>query len=168
MPKQCLKDGCSNKPFSGGYCLYHYKQYASKKVKIISDRGLFKREENTIIKNNDLEKWFGERRKEIILHVSRCWECNAYIALPYIRHATAHLWPKSIFKSISTHPLNYVCLGAGCGCHSKFDASIDNAKKMKIWPEVVERYEQFKHLITENHKYKNLFEEAVKEYNKNK
>lgn len=89
-----------------------------------------------------LDKWFddiirkyffdGERRGAI------CMECKSYIHPDYARHSIAHLLPKKIFKSVATHPLNYLILGAGCGCHYKTDR-VDKFIQMKIWPEAARR-----------------------------
>lgn len=109
-------------------------------------------------KFNDLQQWFSDRKRDIAKN-SRCWECGAYIPNPYYRHASAHIFPKSIFVSISTHPLNFLVLGASCGCHSKFDSSVETASKMKVWTEACRRFEKFEEFITENHKYYDLFKQ---------
>lgn len=68
----------------------------------------------------------------------RCMECNEWIPAQFFRHATAHLLPKKIFKSVATHEINYLILGAGCGCHEK-SHRIDKFRQMKIWPEAARR-----------------------------
>src|SRR6185503_8109670 len=68
-----------------------------------------------------------------LLSYCPCMACGLAIPVDFSRHATAHLLPKKIFKSISTHPLNYLILGAGCGCHDKTH-TISKFVKMKIWP----------------------------------
>lgn len=95
----------------------------------------------------ELDKWFSDIAKE---HVNNggaiCMECGAFIPAAFIRHATAHLLPKKLFKSIATHPLNYLILGAGCGCHTKTDR-IDLFIKMKVWPEAKDRINQMLPLL---------------------
>ncbi len=87
----------------------------------------------------DLDKWFDDiRGKEWNNGWAKCMECGAAIPSDYARHATAHLLPKKLFKSVATHPLNYLILGAGCGCHEKTHR-IDKFIKMKIWPIAKER-----------------------------
>jgi hypothetical protein len=87
-----------------------------------------------------LDEWFEKIEK---FHCgehgfTHCMECGAIVPRAYIRHATAHLLPKKIFKSVATHELNYLILGAGCGCHEKTHR-IDKFIKMKIWPIAKER-----------------------------
>lgn len=93
----------------------------------------------------ELDKWFddilleqtkGQRRGGTV-----CMECGCWIPTEYIRHATAHLLPKKLFKSVATHPLNYLILGAGCGCHAKTDR-VDKFITMKVWPEAARRIKE--------------------------
>lgn len=65
-------------------------------------------------------------------------ECGAPISRVYARHATAHLLPKKLFKSVATNDLNYLIIGAGCGCHDKTHR-IDKFVQMRIWPEAAKR-----------------------------
>lgn len=88
----------------------------------------------------ELDKWFHD------IHTKHfndkgyfpCMECGASIPFKFSRHATAHLLPKKLFKSVATHPLNYLILGAGCGDHEKTHR-IDKFITMKIWPEAARR-----------------------------
>lgn len=91
----------------------------------------------------ELDVWFDNIRKEELAGASftGCWECGAVIPEAFMRHATAHLLPKKIFKSCATHPLNYMIYGAGCGCHVKTDR-IDKFVKMKTWPEAARRIKE--------------------------
>jgi len=112
-----------------------------KPIKKISDKRLAEIKLNVGEQNKiDLENWFnGIEIKEFKNGgYCRCMECGEFIYRDYARHATAHLLPKKIFKSIATHPLNYLILGAGCGCHEKTHR-IDKFIKMKIWPTAKER-----------------------------
>lgn len=86
-----------------------------------------------------LKKWFADIEAE---HCSNgmgiCQECGAAIPKAFFRAATAHLLPKKLFKSVAAHPLNYLVLGAACGCHYKTDR-VDQFIKMKVWPEAARR-----------------------------
>lgn len=77
-----------------------------------------------------------------------CWECSEWIPLGYIRHATAHIISKVLFPSVSTHPNNFLILGAGCGCHYKYDRSWEDASKMKVFKEAKKRFLTFADLIS--------------------
>lgn len=88
----------------------------------------------------ELDKWyFGIQHEHFYLDgCAICSECGAFIPSQFARHAIAHLLPKKLFKSVATHPDNYLILGAGCGCHEKTHR-IDKFIQMKIWPEAARR-----------------------------
>jgi|GEM_PF-3306240 len=83
----------------------------------------------------ELDVWFNDIRDK---HwggskYCACVECGILISKDYSRHATAHLLAKKIFKSVATHPENYMIYGAGCGCHAKTDR-VDKFITMRTWP----------------------------------
>jgi hypothetical protein len=111
-----------------------------------------------------LDLWYHNIAYQISPGQCHCWECNEYIPAPFIRHATAHIFPKAAFPSVMTHPDNYLILGAGC-CHDKTH-TVERFKKMGIWREAVERFLKFEHLLTPEEKgkdYYTLFRDAAKE-----
>jgi hypothetical protein len=100
------------------------------------------------------EFWF--KAECVIRNKPYCWECGDFIHKDYYRAATAHIYPKSIFESVAANEWNYLVLGAGCGCHN-LTHRLDTFSQMKVWPVAVQRYLKFGHLITEKHKYHDLF-----------
>jgi hypothetical protein len=109
-----------------------------------------------------LDLWYHNIAYQISPGQCHCWECNEYIPAPFIRHATAHIFPKAGFPSVMTHPDNYLILGAGC-CHDKTH-TVEKFKKMGVWREAVERFLKFEHLLTAEEKakdYYTLFREAA-------
>lgn len=84
-----------------------------------------------------LDKWFemvaGEIKKK-----PYCENCGIFIPEKYHRHASAHILPKKIFHSVATHYLNYLILGASCGCHN-LSHRWDKFSQMPIWNKAVER-----------------------------
>jgi alpha-L-fucosidase len=114
------------------------------------------------VKNaGSLEEWFKNVAKEIDKK-PYCWNCGEWISPKYYRHASAHIFPKAHFFSVSINPNNYLVLGAGCGCHSEFDSSIEKACKMPVWKIAVERFRLFEPYIKERHKYLELFKSNIK------
>ena len=93
-----------------------------------------------------------------------CQECGATIPKKIIRGstsggyraATAHIFPKSLFPSVAANINNRLFLGATCGCHNK-TVRLDQFVEMKVWPLAVEKFKLFEHLITEKHKYLDIF-----------
>jgi hypothetical protein len=90
-----------------------------------------------------------------------CQECGAWIpekikqigkkfTLNGYRCATAHLLPKKEeygFPSVAHVLDNRIFLGAGCGCHAKYDRSWEDAASMKIWPIALEKIKKLIPLI---------------------
>jgi hypothetical protein len=90
-----------------------------------------------------------------------CENCGAPIAEKYFRAASAHIIAKALFPSVSTHPLNFLALGSGCGCHSQWDSSIETASKMQCWSKGAGRFLQFEPYITERHRTLYLFKSLI-------
>lgn len=112
--------------------------------------------------NTELELWF----RRIALEIEKspyCWETGDYISAKDYRSATSHIFPKAIFKSISTHPMNFLILSPRNGSHDKTHR-IDTFSQMKVFPIAIERFYLFEKEITEQHKYLDLFKEAIKNY----
>lgn len=124
--------------------------------------------ENKVIPNREeikdfeaLKNWFQERQKDVAKSPV-CMECGEPVKIGYYRHAVAHILFKSIFKSVRSHPNNFLILPASC-CHDKTHR-LDTFSKMKIFPEAVRRFRTFEHLITENHKLLDEFKKYASKY----
>lgn len=114
----------------------------------------------------ELEQWFLNIEREIRQN-PYCSECGGFIPekikmigtkhfINGYRCATAHIFPKSIFKSVSIHHMNFLILGAGCGCHEKTHR-LDTFSDMKVFGEAVKKFRIFHKYITEKHKYLDTF-----------
>jgi hypothetical protein len=110
--------------------------------------------DNKILQAEMALYWFTAERE--LAKKPTCMECGAHIHKKYYRSATAHIFPKAIFPSVMANLANRLYLGAGCGCHDKTHR-LDTFSEMKVFPLAVERFNQFKHLITEKHKYLDTF-----------
>lgn len=103
-------------------------------------------------KEETLNEWFQKIQAEHwIIPIdeklfAKCMECGKLISEDYARHATAHLLPKKLFKSIATNDLNYLILGAGCGCHD-LTHRLDKFVKMKVWPQAAKQINQLLPLL---------------------
>ncbi len=157
VKKRCKFEGCANYPKMGcgGYCEDHKEHDPGFKRK--EDRKIAKKEEakvridaskkdNKLFDNagaaafQDLQNFFYEAQRQID-RKPQCLECNTFIPSSYYRAAVAHLLPKKEdggFPSVATHPLNWLPLGAGCGCHDKTHRW-DKFVQMKIWPIALQR-----------------------------
>jgi len=108
------------------------------------------------------ELWFAIVANEIRKN-PYCWETGEYISEDDYRNASAHIFPKSIFKSVATHPLNFLILSPRNGSHDKTHR-LDTFSKMKVFKMAVERFKIFEPYITEKHKYLDLFKQYASPY----
>ncbi len=77
-----------------------------------------------------LDEWFLERRKEMTGTCScGCAGKSSKNDDMFYRHSICHIFPKSKFKSVITHPLNWVELSFWGGHHTVFDEG-----GMDKWP----------------------------------
>jgi hypothetical protein len=102
---------------------------------------------------SDLQTFFGS---QILTMPQNCENCgkplNAYNSL--LRKACiAHILPKGKnngnFRSVACHPANRMFLGPSCGCHNSWDQKgAEDRFKMPVYATAIERFNQFKHLLT--------------------
>lgn len=180
--KKC-KCGCSKFPTLGynGYAMscapQDVKDRVGSKKKVAARNQAARNKVRMLLpkdkSNNMQELWFAKIIAEIRQN-PYCWETGDKIPDSYFdynkgeqvktdrfyRAACCHIFPKSIFLSIATHPLNYLVLSASNGSHDKTHR-LDTFCKMGVWKEAVDRFKQFEPYITENHKYLNTFRELV-------
>lgn len=185
MARQCGKQGCyfgvfgTDRKSGIGYCLYHQylrtdldrrsiQQKAMEKTKLASKNG----NRGTVStgniakviesEQNELEEFFEMAAKQIKKN-PYCWETGDYISVVDYRSATAHIFPKSIFKSIQSHPLNFLILSPRNGAHNKTHR-LDTFAKMDVFPIAIKRFLEFEPLITEKHKYLDQFKKYANDY----
>ena len=164
MAKLC--EYCHTRP------VFSHKACKNCQWKRVDPKWLSKKEKN---KNNAVKKKVGTKEKEkdgeldkffavcvsVIKSNPHCAECGEFISENDYRNSTAHLWPKNIFKSIATHPLNWLPLGNRCGCHNDWDKGVESACQMQVWSIAVDRWSKFKNKIIETHKYRWQWESVV-------
>jgi len=154
--KKC-KCGCNRYPTSGcsGYyytCMpdelkekvgtkrdlqikkYNAAKYASTKLRMSNYKD-----------NSELEAWFKLIRSKLSGKCEcGCNQPSSKFSDKFFKFSCAHLLAKSKFKSVATHPMNYLELAAfGTSCHTIFDnMGYEHCKKIKpiLWKIVVERF----------------------------
>jgi hypothetical protein len=132
-----------------GYCKSHQYLRTDLDRRSITQKGMekarVKKEASQIDEEAEraeaLEKFFEDAARELSLK-PHCQECGDFIPEKYYRHATAHILPKKLFKSVQSHPMNKLFLGAGCGCHNKTH-TWSKFVKMNVWHEAVRRFVMF-------------------------
>ncbi len=99
-------------------------------------------------KNIELEKWFLERKKEMTGICQNCGGKTEKNTKQY-KCSAAHILPKSKFKSVSTHPLNFIELCFyGRSCHTNFDNKIIDIDKLNCYDEVLKKIEIMYPILT--------------------
>jgi len=144
----------------GDYCPRHRPKGQPKEKKVyhipkVSPKTQARQEQHKL-ENAEMDLFWMQAEREIDKN-PYCMECGEFIDKEYYRAATAHIFPKGIFDSIKAHPMNKLFLGAGCGCHDRTHR-LDTFSKMKVWKIAVHRFQIFRPMITEKHKYLTEFE----------
>lgn len=135
---------------------WHDGEFYKAKYRVVSVESSAKYQTTSIkrkpLKQKDEYKGFFES----LTIPERCEECNQ-VLLAFNnfgrRCVSAHILPKSTFKSVAKHPDNILFLGSGilggCRCHDTYDSCIENRKSMRVYETALSRLEGFKHLLTD-------------------
>ncbi len=111
-----------------------------RKVEVESD------DNKALAKDYDaLDKWFKERRKEMVGCCIECGKTTSKNNDKYYKWSVCHIVPKSLVKSVATNDLNWIEL-----CqqhHQEFDNTFDKAAAMMCFGEAKLKFQLFKHLI---------------------
>lgn len=110
-----------------------------------SSKKLKQEAEEKVIANkgggNELDRWFHARRNEMTGICAHCGGKSCKHQDQWYRASIAHILPKNIFKSIKTHPLNWVEL---CfwekNCHGNFDSKMIDITELNCYDLVIERF----------------------------
>lgn len=142
---QLCPTGSKEKPLISGLCQSHYWQSARNSAS------------NNYIKNRvelipNLPQWYKYQVEQSDWICENCGEPIPNFNEKARYSAQAHILPKVLFRSVSTHPLNRLHLGNfyGCDCHTQYDKygiysiSID---EMPILTVALARFDQFKEQI---------------------
>lgn len=128
--KECKSCGKETYIFSKGRCKYCASK-ESQNSKVLSNAGV----------SSDLNRWFNERRKEMTGYCKHCGNKSCKGDDKYFKFSISHILPKRLFKSIATHPLNYVELCFwGNNCHGNMDNNMIDLIELNCFDEVIEKF----------------------------
>lgn len=147
-------------PIIAGRCQMHYKIHRAKiQLERQKERRKIRSLKTLPANRSMVDKNKGESKDELALYFAKrmsevpaiCDNCGAeaeWIKQPKYyklwKAAQAHLLEKRHFKSIQTHPLNFLTLFAGfsgvCDCHDDYDHDWERASKMNVWEKVIKRF----------------------------
>jgi hypothetical protein len=127
-----------------------------KKVYQIPKKSAKKIKQEIMAKGDDeaLQLWFEDRKKDL---TGVCKHCGGKTFTDvdralideeiyrndkeFYKHCIAHILPKAYFKSVATHPLNFIelCFWSN-NCHGNMDNKVLDLTDMNCWDEIVERF----------------------------
>jgi hypothetical protein len=159
-PKTCKSCGESKYIFSRGRCKFCATKEDSKPLKNATEKSKEKRKEE----RKDFPKFFMDAIDKLKLNPV-CQNCGGKINANYEPSWNiAHILLKAKFKSVSTHPDNYVFLCSSKDpntnyCHEAFDSDITNRPNMPVYTIAKEKYLKFRDEVLEFGRERTIFEE---------
>ena len=88
-----------------------------------------------------LDRWFKERRKEMTGICQHCGGKSCKDNDQYYKFSIAHLLPKNFFKSIATHPDNWIELcHFGKSCHANLDNHMIDLIELNCFDTVIQKF----------------------------
>lgn len=152
--KRC-KGECGRYPVLGlsGWC---YKCVPEEiKAKVGTKRELAKKNKNARnrvsnllnqhklpVSGAELKRWFADRRKEMTGRCDNCQYPTCKNDDDKFHYSIAHILPKAYFKSVATHPFNYLelCFWGLNSCHTQMDNKMIDLTEMACWDKIVTRF----------------------------
>lgn len=99
--------------------------------------GWYKSDSNT----DELIQWFEDRRKEMTGTCSHCLGKTEKADDDTFKCSIAHILPKSTFKSVATHPNNWLELCFyGQSCHTNLDNYMIDLIDLNCFDEVIKKF----------------------------
>lgn len=92
-------------------------------------------------KHNALDVWFKARRSEMTGFCANCGGKSCRDDDKYYKFSIAHLVPKSHFKSVATHPDNWLELcHFGNSCHTNLDNNMIDLTELSCFDTVIQKF----------------------------
>lgn len=89
----------------------------------------------------ELQRWFEDRRKEMTGVCANCGGKSCKDSDKYFKFSIAHLLPKAYFKSVATHPDNWIelCFWNNA-CHTNLDQNTLDIIDLSCFDEVIQKF----------------------------
>ncbi len=165
MSETCNFPGCNRITERNGYCFLHAVHFAGAKVKeapkpIAKESAKKKQEKAEQKKPDQLGPWFDSTRKKLTgMCQCGCGKPSSKNHDLYYRHSCAHVFPKSLFPSVATHPRNFVERAFWGGCHSVMDdTSIDRWPGFADWENIKEIFHELAPMLTDQERGKKFYQ----------
>lgn len=135
------------------------------KLKQVSDKLAAKRaEEKAAGTESDIDKFFESQRPRMIgICQCGCSQKSQKNDDTFYRFCICHVFPKRIFSSVATHPLNWVERTFWGGHHTNFDEQgMDKWPLMADWEDIKERFHHLAPLLTEEERANKFYKHLEK------
>lgn len=101
----------------------------------------YQRQQNLVpAGTGELQRWFETRHKEMKGSCQHCGGRTEKDRNTY-KNSIAHILPKAYFKSVATHPLNWIELCFyGKSCHTNFDQMSLDITELNCFDEVITKF----------------------------
>lgn len=92
--------------------------------------------------NAALERWFEDRRKDLVGVCANCGRKSSKNDDKWYKASVAHILPKRLFKSVATHPANYLelCFWGEGSCHTNLDNNMLDLIDLNCFDTVIQRF----------------------------
>jgi len=154
LKKPCKHFGCSNQPGMGmgGFCYVHQKEDSGYERKVkekerksalkkVTSKSLHSEQVNAGIPKGtaELQRWFEDRHKEMKGSCQHCGGKTEKNRSTY-KCSIAHILPKAYFKSVATHPDNWLelCFYKN-SCHTNLDNYALDITDLSCFDEVIRK-----------------------------
>ena len=170
ITRKTCKCGCGSMPTIGfeGFFYQHApkevldrievkqkRKTAAKNASAKLARGLANEDSNRDLAKNygALDRWFREVRKSM---TGKCMNCGGKTCADNDREykrSVAHILPKAYFKSVATHPDNWLELCFyGSSCHSQMDNKMLDLIDMNCFDTVIQKFTKMYPFIAQEEK----------------
>jgi hypothetical protein len=157
MQNRCCKSyGCTMMPTMGmgGYCHAHQREDAGYErklkekerksaVKKITSKSLHAQQDEIGVPKGtqELQRWFNDRHREMKGSCQHCGGKSEKGRGTY-KCSIAHILPKAHFKSVATHPDNWIelCFYGKNSCHTNFDNYMLDITDLNCFDEVIRKF----------------------------
>ena len=110
-----------------------------------------------------LDEWFETTRKKMVgVCQCGCGQPSQKKDDTFYRASICHIFPKAYFKSVATHPLNYVELAFFGGCHTTFDQmGVDRWPNLACWDDIKVKVLAMEPYLTPEEKGKKFYKALI-------
>lgn len=116
---------------------YYLPKKSAKKIKQDAEE----KELRKVGGGSELDRWFADRRKEMVGLCAHCGDKSCKDSDQYFKFSIAHILPKNLFKSVKTHPQNWIEL---CfwnkSHHTNYDNKTLDLMELNCFDTVIKRF----------------------------